>query len=87
MSRNKLLPRTAGQGVSESSLAGFLHTGSRDIQKMFKRQEHKYGLSEGTCHVSMFVFLKLDQKIKIIKKNKKNKQDAASACRSVRASV
>lgn len=38
---------------------------------MFKRQEHKYGLSEGTCHVSMFVFLKLDQKIKIIKKNKK----------------
>lgn len=38
---------------------------------MFKRQEHKYGLSEGTCHVSMFVFLKLDQKIKIIKKTKK----------------
>lgn len=25
-SRNKLSPKTAGQGVSESSLAGFLHT-------------------------------------------------------------
>lgn len=28
-SRNKFSPRTAGQGVSESSLAGHLHTGSR----------------------------------------------------------
>lgn len=38
-SRNKLSPRTAGQGVSESSLAGCLHTGRRRHQEKGERKK------------------------------------------------
>lgn len=40
-SRNKLSPRTAGQGVSESSLAGCLHTGRRRHQEKGERKKKK----------------------------------------------
>lgn len=53
MSRNKLSPRTAGQGVSESSLAGYLHAGGEIQRKGEGGKKNMQGLSKDMFAMSV----------------------------------